>query len=1221
MAVRAAAPYALGDPILQEGFEDDTLPAAWQRFSLRDSLPASGWQPTRTLAHSGSGSIFHAYASTYQDAWLVTPQFTPTLTSRLEFWEYERYPLDYHLHQVLISSGSADPKDYQYTLLADLPAGPAETWHKVSLDLAAYGGTPIYAAFRYQGDEADTWFLDDVQVTTGLQARSDAPTILGEVTTFRAVGLTGAGISYAWDFGDGQVAAGGETTHQYTAAGPFSVTLSANDGGDILTSSIVVDVDEPAAGLTVVSSSPVRPGTEVDFSATLTAGSNLHYRYDFGDGSAPVEGNPTPSHLYAAGTYTATVVVTNSLSVLTAALPVIVQAPVSGLSAASDGPTALGAATTFSAAVVSGGEIADQIAWSWDFGDGATAAEQNPVHTYAAAGVYTATVTAANARSAESVAVLVVVSIPPGRALLHEDFESAAFPPAGWGLFSGSSGTLPWLASLSQAHSPTRSAFHDGVFDLQDAWLVSPPVIPGPGSALTFWQYENRNWLYRGHSVWVLTEGQNPKDNEPYLLADLGKGKEDAWELVSLDLAPWQGKAIWLAFRYQGADGDQWWLDDVAVTSELTLAASAPTRLGMSTTFTATLPTGTHLGYTWDFGDGQQEDGAVGATHTYAQPGIFTTTVTARNSLDVRTAQTTVAILAADLSLALTAPATQVVAGEGLTYTLTVTNTGPFAAPTTLLTATLPSGFSPAAAVADQGTCAWQADLLTCALDEVAVGGTRRVVLSGQVAASVRAGQTLTLDAEVASTLPDQDPTANQVRLDLTALTAADLLLDLAPLALPAIPGEPITYVLTVTNYRPSDAAGVEITGTIPAGTTWRAWEGGPTATCAAEPPGYRCRFGTLAAGQSLAVQIGLQIDPAARAALQPAATVTSQDPDPIPGNNQVARTDPLSPAADVRLTTVPLAPQTLTGAPFTYTLTLTNTGPSLATAVVLTSTLPVGMEALALPLGCQVDAELVTCRLPDLEVNQPGVLIFRLRAPGVPGDLSLAAAVAAAEPDPYPENSVGWQTEVVSEQAVYQLNGTPGAEWSLPRQTTSPSGQVFLGEFGDEALRLLLADLPVHRRFRVSFDLLLLRSWDGNLQDATSLRANPMLAVPGRAAAGLGPDIWRLRAAEETLLHTTFSNWSQGGRQAFPGSYPGGDYPAQTGAVGRDSLGYAFANLSAMDSVYHLAFSRPHTSTDLALEFAAIGLQDLQDESWGLAQVQVWISNQQAVFVPFVSR
>jgi len=36
------------------------------------------------------------------------------------------------------------------------------------------------------------------------------------------------------------------------------------------------------------------------------------------------------------------------------------------------------------------------IAWSWDFGDGGTSREQNPVHTYETAGTYDVTLTVWN---------------------------------------------------------------------------------------------------------------------------------------------------------------------------------------------------------------------------------------------------------------------------------------------------------------------------------------------------------------------------------------------------------------------------------------------------------------------------------------------------------------------------------------------------------------------------------------------------------------------------------------------------------------------------------------------------------------------------------------------------------------------------------------------------------------------------------------------------------
>ena len=41
-------------------------------------------------------------------------------------------------------------------------------------------------------------------------------------------------------------------------------------------------------------------------------------------------------------------------------------------------------------------------AWSWDFGDGTTSPDQNPIHTYTSAGAYTVTLTASNANGPDS---------------------------------------------------------------------------------------------------------------------------------------------------------------------------------------------------------------------------------------------------------------------------------------------------------------------------------------------------------------------------------------------------------------------------------------------------------------------------------------------------------------------------------------------------------------------------------------------------------------------------------------------------------------------------------------------------------------------------------------------------------------------------------------------------------------------------------------------------
>ncbi len=52
------------------------------------------------------------------------------------------------------------------------------------------------------------------------------------------------------------------------------------------------------------------------------------------------------------------------------------------------------------------------MSWAWDFGDGGTATVQNPAHSYAAAGTYTAKLTATNSGGSSSASTTITVSSP-----------------------------------------------------------------------------------------------------------------------------------------------------------------------------------------------------------------------------------------------------------------------------------------------------------------------------------------------------------------------------------------------------------------------------------------------------------------------------------------------------------------------------------------------------------------------------------------------------------------------------------------------------------------------------------------------------------------------------------------------------------------------------------------------------------------------------------------
>ncbi|MCB0643817.1 MAG: PKD domain-containing protein, partial [Phaeodactylibacter sp.] len=74
----------------------------------------------------------------------------------------------------------------------------------------------------------------------------------------------------------------------------------------------------------------------------------------------------------------------------------------------------------------------DAVSWLWDFGDGNTSTEENPVHTYAQDGTYTVTLTVENAECSASITEEVVIELV-GTSTVEglEEFELFPVPGAG----------------------------------------------------------------------------------------------------------------------------------------------------------------------------------------------------------------------------------------------------------------------------------------------------------------------------------------------------------------------------------------------------------------------------------------------------------------------------------------------------------------------------------------------------------------------------------------------------------------------------------------------------------------------------------------------------------------------------------------------------------------------------------------------------------------------
>lgn len=200
--------------------------------------------------------------------------------------------------------------------------------------------------------------------------------------------------SWAWDFGDGASSASQNPSHTYSAAGSYSVKLVVGNAGgqDSITKTVDVTApgEKPTAGFNFNANA-----LEVTFN-DLSTHTPTSWYWTFGDGGSANTQNP--SHTFAsAGTYPVKLVATNAFG--SDSITKNVEVSESGSKPLPDFSfSAVGLNVTFS------DESSNTpTSWSWNFGDGNTAMEQNPSHQYATAGTYQVKLVVANAVGSDSI--------------------------------------------------------------------------------------------------------------------------------------------------------------------------------------------------------------------------------------------------------------------------------------------------------------------------------------------------------------------------------------------------------------------------------------------------------------------------------------------------------------------------------------------------------------------------------------------------------------------------------------------------------------------------------------------------------------------------------------------------------------------------------------------------------------------------------------------------
>jgi PKD repeat protein len=375
----------------------------------------------------GTGGTFHVDESNDQitvstlDGGRFAAGKTVKIAARV--WAYSGFSTD---HLDLYAAGNGSNPVWTYlTTLTPTAAGAQTLSANYTLPVGALQA--VRARFRWQGspvpcgNPAGTFDDHDdlvFAVNRPPVANAGGPRLArpDHTVTFDGSGssdMDGDALTYTWDFGDGTTGSGSTPTHTYTSAGEYTVTLVVNDG------------EESSAPATTLASignhAPVaqaggayggvrnEPIAFVGTGSSDPDGDALTYAWDFGDGATGT--GPTPTHAYTSlGNHTVTLVVSDGDAT---SAPSTTTATISNrIPVANAGPprTSVRNSPVSFDGTGSSDPDGDELAYVWDFGDGAMGSGATPPHAYASLGSFTVTLVV-NDGTADSAPATTTVAI------------------------------------------------------------------------------------------------------------------------------------------------------------------------------------------------------------------------------------------------------------------------------------------------------------------------------------------------------------------------------------------------------------------------------------------------------------------------------------------------------------------------------------------------------------------------------------------------------------------------------------------------------------------------------------------------------------------------------------------------------------------------------------------------------------------------------------------
>ncbi|BAP54557.1 conserved repeat protein [Thioploca ingrica] len=355
-----------------------------------------------------------------------------------------------------------------------------------------------------------------------------------------------------------------------------------------------------------------------------------------------------------------------------------------------------------------------------------------------------------------------------------------------------------------------------------------------------------------------------------------------------------------------------------------------------------------------------------------------------------------------DLEITLTS-SEKVPINSPLTYNITVNNKGGEPATGITLIDTLPTGVTFAPIQSTQG-CSYDANTnqVTCSLGELQPNTTASALVTVITPATVT---TSTLTNKVAVTANQADSnSANNTAEKSTQLSEtvskADLKAEISTNLETASINSPLIYTVTVTNQGPDLANKVVLTSTLPTGVIYDATKSASFCTNTAGT--VSCQLGTMEVNKPVQVAIHVTT-PGTPGTLNFTTRVNSDDFDPTSTNNTASKTINVANLQfDLVIVDAVANPSTNinVGSDLTYTVTVANNGPTQASEVTLTTTLPSQVSYISSTPACTQVQGQVTCVLGNLNANANQKVVITARAVQISTNISNTFSVSASGQD-----------------------------------------------------------------------------------------------------------------------------------------------------------------------------------------------------------------------------